>query len=391
MNLTKQFFKYVSQNIFGLLGTSCYILADTYFISQAAGTDGVTLLNLCLPVYNFIFAVGSMVGLGAATRYAILKAQGDERCQRYFSNAIFCACVLSVPFLLVGIFAPGGLLRLMGGDAGIMALGMTLVIISGGIDLSIAGVMPFCAIVFAFMMKGGIPYPLAMVLVLLISAFIGFLNDLMIRKLAVHPFVITLAMQLILKGVNVVITSGDVVSGFPEDFSSIMFNEYLGMSIPLLVMIVLAVFYAVMLRKNRYFRQVYFVGGNTNAAELSGINTRRFFRFVYMQSSLLAGVAGIMACFFYGSANASYGLNIETRVITAVAIGGSSMIHGGIGSIGGTILGLIFVAFINGSFIMSGLSTYYQDVVTGVLLVFAVVFSERLKGMKRKLPGKAKT
>ena len=246
--------------------------------------------------------------------------------------------------------------------------------------------MPFCAIVFAFMMKGGIPYPLAMVLVLLISAFIGFLNDLMIRKLAVHPFVITLAMQLILKGVNVVITSGDVVSGFPEDFSSIMFNEYLGMSIPLLVMIVLAVFYAVMLRKNRYFRQVYFVGGNTNAAELSGINTRRFFRFVYMQSSLLAGVAGIMACFFYGSANASYGLNIETRVITAVAIGGSSMIHGGIGSIGG-----IFVAFINGSFIMSGLSTYYQDVVTGVLLVFAVVFSERLKGMKRKLPGKAKT
>ena len=274
---------------------------------------------------------------------------------------------------------------------GSMALVMTLVIISGGIDLSIAGVMPFCAIVFAFMMKGGIPYPLAMVLVLLISAFIGFLNDLMIRKLAVHPFVITLAMQLILKGVNVVITSGDVVSGFPEDFSSIMFNEYLGMSIPLLVMIVLAVFYAVMLRKNRYFRQVYFVGGNTNAAELSGINTRRFFRFVYMQSSLLAGVAGIMACFFYGSANASYGLNIETRVITAVAIGGSSMIHGGIGSIGGTILGLIFVAFINGSFIMSGLSTYYQDVVTGVLLVFAVVFSERLKGMKRKLPGKAKT
>ena len=118
MNLTKQFFKYVSQNIFGLLGTSCYILADTYFISQAAGTDGVTLLNLCLPVYNFIFAIGSMVGLGAATRYAILKAQGDERCQRYFSNAIFCACVLSVPFLLVGIFAPGGLLRLMGGDAG---------------------------------------------------------------------------------------------------------------------------------------------------------------------------------------------------------------------------------------------------------------------------------
>ena len=82
MNLTKQFFKYVSQNIFGLLGTSCYILADTYFIAQAAGTDGVTLLNLCLPIYNLIFAFGSMIGLGAATRYAILRAQGDARAQR---------------------------------------------------------------------------------------------------------------------------------------------------------------------------------------------------------------------------------------------------------------------------------------------------------------------
>ena len=84
MDLTKQFVKYVSQNIFGLLGTSCYILADTYFIAQAAGTDGVTLLNLCLPIYNFIFAIGSMIGLGAATRYAILRAQGDEKAQRYF-------------------------------------------------------------------------------------------------------------------------------------------------------------------------------------------------------------------------------------------------------------------------------------------------------------------
>ena len=124
MNLTKQFFKYVSQNIFGLLGTSCYILADTYFIAQAAGTDGVTLLNLCLPIYNLIFAFGSMIGLGAATRYAILRAQGDARAQRYFSNAIFSVCILAVPFMLVGIFRPDGLLRLMGGDADIVALGV---------------------------------------------------------------------------------------------------------------------------------------------------------------------------------------------------------------------------------------------------------------------------
>ena len=124
MALTKQFFKYVSQNIFGLLGTSCYILADTYFIAQAAGTDGVTLLNLCLPIYNFIFAIGSMIALGSATRYAIAKAQNDARGQRYFSNAILCAVLASIPWMLAGVFAPGALLRLMGGDAGIVALGI---------------------------------------------------------------------------------------------------------------------------------------------------------------------------------------------------------------------------------------------------------------------------
>lgn len=124
MNLTKQFFKYVSQNIFGLIGTSCYILADTYFIAQAAGTDGVTLLNLCLPMYNLIFAFGSMIGLGAATRYAILQAQGEARAQRFFSNAILCACLIAIPFMLAGAFCPGTLLQLMGGDADIVALGL---------------------------------------------------------------------------------------------------------------------------------------------------------------------------------------------------------------------------------------------------------------------------
>ena len=110
MSVTKQFVRYVTQNIFGMLGISCYIIADTFFIAKAAGTDGITVLNLVLPIYNLIFAIGSMIGVGSATRFTILRAQGEERAHGYFSNAIFCACVLSVPFLLVGIFAPGGLL-----------------------------------------------------------------------------------------------------------------------------------------------------------------------------------------------------------------------------------------------------------------------------------------
>lgn len=124
MTQTKTYCKYVSQNILGQLGVSCYILADTFFIAQAAGADGITVLNLCLPLYNLIFAVGSMLGLGAATRFAILRSQGDERAHRYFFNALVWAVLLGLPFMAAGLLGPGTLLRWMGGDAQIVALGI---------------------------------------------------------------------------------------------------------------------------------------------------------------------------------------------------------------------------------------------------------------------------
>ena len=99
-SLGKEYIKFVSQNILGMLGISIYILADTFYISKAAGADGITVLNLCLPLYNLIYAIGSMVGVGSATRFTILKAQGDLVCHRFFSNAIFSVLFLSIPCLL---------------------------------------------------------------------------------------------------------------------------------------------------------------------------------------------------------------------------------------------------------------------------------------------------
>lgn len=125
MNIQKQFIKYVSQNICGMLGISCYIIVDTFFISQAAGTDGITVLNLVLPVYNLIFAIGSMIGVGSATRYTILKAQEDDSAKKYFANAILCILMISIPFVLSGIFSPDTVMHMMGADAGITQLGRT--------------------------------------------------------------------------------------------------------------------------------------------------------------------------------------------------------------------------------------------------------------------------
>ncbi len=123
MSIKKQFAKYVSQNIFGMLGVSCYIIVDTFFIAKAAGTNGITVLNLVLPIFNLIFAIGAMTGVGSATRFAILRAQKDDTADRYFSNAVFWACILGGIFVLAGVFMPDKILAFMGGDETIVALG----------------------------------------------------------------------------------------------------------------------------------------------------------------------------------------------------------------------------------------------------------------------------
>ncbi len=118
-----EFFKYVLQNVAGMIGVSIYILADTFFISAAAGADGITVLNLALPVYGLIFAIGSMIGVGTATRYAIKKAQGQQEVDTYFLHALFWDTVISIPLVLLGAFAPKRVLQIMGGDPMIMELG----------------------------------------------------------------------------------------------------------------------------------------------------------------------------------------------------------------------------------------------------------------------------
>ena len=125
--MNQQFFKYVLQNVAGMIGVSIYILADTFFISVSAGANGITVLNLALPIYGLIFAIGSMIGVGSATRYAIKKAQGQKDIEHYFTQAIIWDLIFSIPFILLGLFAPKQVLHLMGADAEIMELGKSYV------------------------------------------------------------------------------------------------------------------------------------------------------------------------------------------------------------------------------------------------------------------------
>ncbi|MDD7178605.1 MAG: MATE family efflux transporter [Lachnospiraceae bacterium] len=123
MNVRKQFAKYVSQNIFGMIGISLYILADTFFISQAVGADGITALNLVLPLYSVIFAIGQMIGVGSAIRFAVEKGQNRSRKYPWFSNALIWTTILGTVFMVTGFLFPEQLVALMGGDASIVAVG----------------------------------------------------------------------------------------------------------------------------------------------------------------------------------------------------------------------------------------------------------------------------
>lgn len=123
MSINKQFARYVSQNILGMMGVSLYILADTFFISMAEGADGITALNLVLPLYAVIYAIGAMVGVGSAIRYRLCKAKGDIDADKYFANAILWALILSVPFMVVGGMFPATIMQLLGADAVITAVG----------------------------------------------------------------------------------------------------------------------------------------------------------------------------------------------------------------------------------------------------------------------------
>lgn len=257
----------------------------------------------------------------------------------------------------------------------VMALGMTIVIITGGIDLSVSAVLPASAISIGMMMVRGVPWPLAIVLTLMIAAVVGLMNAYLINILQVHPFIVTMAMMLTLKGFNLAITDGRTVAGFPETFQEIGQGYWLDVPIPLWIFAVLAAVAWIALKYNPFVRQVYFIGGNERAARLSGIRVNSMRYFVYGLSALMAGVAGVIVAAQYGGANNAYGLNSELKVITAVAVGGASL-FGGSGTIASTLLGVLFLAVVNGAFVMTGVSTYWQDIVNGCMLLAAVLIGE---------------
>jgi ribose transport system permease protein len=265
----------------------------------------------------------------------------------------------------------------------IIGVGMTSLFISGGFDMSVGSVVGFSSSMVAVFLKADIPVYISVPFALLCGTAVGVFNGFLIAKLKLSPFVATLASLNIFRGILIIITGGYNISSFPESFKRIGQGVFLGLQFPVWYAIVFLIIGQIFLKKSRFFRQNYYIGGNEKAARLSGINVDRMKIINYTLTSALAAFAGIVMCARLNSASTTGGTGMELRIITAVIIGGASL-AGGEGSIIGTTLGVLLLGLISNGFVILGIDVYWQTLVTGMTLLVAVLIDTLGKIRKEK-------
>jgi ribose transport system permease protein len=270
----------------------------------------------------------------------------------------------------------------------LMVVGMTLIIIAGGFDLSIGSTVALGGIIACKLMVGGTPIPLAIVVGLVGGAVVGALNGFIITKVGVNPLIATLGTMIIVRGLCLVSVQASPVTGLPSSFSRLGESDRLGGSFDLpysvLLMAVVVVAADLLLRRSRFLRQVYYVGGNEEAARFSGINVDRVRLFTYTLTGVLAALAGVVNASRLISASANAGERAELRVISAVVIGGASL-SGGSGTILGAFLGLLLVGVIENGMEILGVNVYMKNVVLGTILILAVTIDRLDMAMLKRI------
>lgn len=254
----------------------------------------------------------------------------------------------------------------------LIALGQTLVILTGGIDLSVGSIIALSAMSAAATVKG---HPERLWLAVLVAVLVGFVagavNGFLVARVNVPPFIATLGMLTTASGLAYVVGHGAPINGLPADFGKIANNQVFGLRIPVLVMIVGIIVLALVMSRTSYGMRIYAVGGNPVAAQIAGVKTGRVLFSVYALSGLLAGLSGVMLASRVISGPPNLGQGYELDAIAAVVIGGASLL-GGRGSIWGTVLGLLLIQTLNNGLDILVVPAYWQSVIKGVLIVAAV-------------------
>jgi inositol transport system permease protein len=279
---------------------------------------------------------------------------------------------------------------------GIMAVGMTLVILTAGVDLSVGAILALCAMCGAAVIKGtgdtrsdtpdphkfwGLSWLIALLICVGLGTVVGFIQGKVSTKFRIPPFIVTLGGMTVWRGATLLIGAGSPISGFDANYGWWGSGSFLGVPVPVLVFLVVAVVGYVALRYTPYGRYVYAVGGNPEAARLTGLRVDRILTSVFAIMGFLAGLAGFIQSARLSSAEATAGLGFELTVIASVVIGGTSLM-GGIGGIAGTVVGTLLIGVLLNGLVIMNVNPYYQQIIIGVIIVLAVGFDTYAKSRR---------
>ena len=279
----------------------------------------------------------------------------------------------------------------------LLGIGATCVIITGGIDLSVGSVLALAGVVAALAVRDfGIPVPFAMLIGILTGSVCGWINGLLVTKMKLPPFIATLGMMLIARGVALQITGARAVSGLGETFG-VLGNGSLfrivtigddgfptvvfpGIPYPVILMVVIAIAVSLMLSRSVLGRHIYAVGSNADAARLSGVNVGRVVSFTYVLSGTLAGLTGCVLMSRLVTAQPNEGVMYELDAIASAVIGGTSLI-GGVGTISGTAIGAFVIGILRNGLNMNGVSAFTQQIIIG-LVILGTVWIDQLRNRR---------
>lgn len=257
---------------------------------------------------------------------------------------------------------------------GVLAVGMTFIIVMGGIDLSVGSIVSLCAMFTAdIMVKGGIGvWPLAILAALVCGIVCGLINGFLISQFDLQPFLVTMGTMNIFRGLDYIYSNAVSIRGLPQEWLN-LWNSEIPVAIIILVVVAAAAF--LIMRMTRFGRYIFAVGGNETATQLSGVNTKKVKITSYAFVGLTSAICGIIYVGRMASAEANAGTGYELDAIAAVAIGGASM-AGGRGGIVGTLIGAIIMALLANGLTLLRVQAFYQTVLTGVIIIVAVIIDK---------------
>jgi ribose transport system permease protein len=264
----------------------------------------------------------------------------------------------------------------------LIAVGLTYVIISGGIDLSVGSILAFAGVVMAHTLRLGWPLPLAILAGVGVGAGCGLINGLLISYGRLPPFIATLGMMSVARGGALLATDGRPVSGFNESFRWLATGEIAGVPVPVVIMVLVYAVAHLVLQRTKFGRYTYAIGGNEEASLLSGVPVRLYKIGIYAVCGALAALSSVLLTARLNSAQPIAGLSYELDAIAATVIGGTSLM-GGQGSVIGTLIGALIMGVLRNGLNLLGVSSFIQQVVIGLVIIAAVLLDTFFKQSKR--------